>query len=383
MENARRVPRELIAAVVAYAIGVVLVTIGTYSTTEVHAPLWVHLATLTVVSVGVTMRRRAPMIAVLIGTVAFGVDVTVGMSLATAAIYTDNIYAATVYGPRWAPRALLIAGTLLTVVLSALTYIDGKLTTALVICAIFALILLSPVATGMVIREHRGRAELERDRAARIAELAEVDRRAAIATERTRMARELHDTIANHFSAIAMQSSAVLSRPHMDAADMRKVIADIRAGSVAGLADMRRTIELLRTTEAEDEIIQHGLSDLDDLVERATTAGLRISSRVRGKRPELPVAVDLAAYRIVQEALTNVLKHGRDAQVEVDFRPRGVVITVDNRLPHTPAGVPGSGNGLVGMRERATILGGRFEAGPHDGGWRVRAELPYAREEAE
>lgn len=377
-DTARVARRSLLIAGSVFALGSVLVGLDFHSNTGVVVPQWVRYATLATVCVGMFLRRLAPVTGLIIGSFGFGLDAYVGLSIATMAVYTDNIYSATLRGPRYLPRLLLLLTSAVSVGLSVLVWVlaAGGIRVAVLVLAVLALITVSPVGTALIVREHRERAALERDRAATIARLAEVDRRAAVTAERTRMARELHDTIANHLSAIAMRSSAVLARPDMDAVTMRGVVADIRAGSVAGLAEMRGTIDLLRRGEAEDEVVQHRLSGLDDLVSRMKDAGLDVALRVRGRVEDLPVAVDFAAYRIVQEALTNVLKHGRDADVELTFSSTRVSITVDNGLAKHAEGAPGSGNGLIGMRERATILGGEFSAGPHAGGWRVRAELP-------
>ncbi|WP_169313917.1 sensor histidine kinase [Stackebrandtia nassauensis] len=385
METEKRVTvqRALLVAVTVFALGSVIVGFNFHSSTGVQVPQWLRFATLGMVCVALFFRSLAPRVGLLIGTVGFAVDAVIGMSIATMAVYTDNIYSATLRGPRYMPRMLLLFSCLTSVGLSTLVYLAEQFRVAVLVLAVLALIMISPVATGMIVREHRERAELERDRAAKIARLAEVDRRAAVNEERTRMARELHDTIANHLSAIAMRSSAVLAQPNMDAETMRGIVADIRAGSVAGLAEMRGTIELLRRGESEDEVVQHRLSGLEELVTRMKEAGLDVALRVRGNLADLPVAVDFAAYRIIQEALTNVLKHGRDAEVELTFSSTKVSITIDNRLPETASGVPGSGNGLIGMRERATILGGSFSAGPHGAGWRVRAELPSTNDKKE
>jgi signal transduction histidine kinase len=367
---------DVLVAVAAFVLASALVFSGADSDGTVEAPRWMHFVSLGVVCAAMTLRRRAPVIGLIIGTVGFGVEAAIGMSLATAAVYTDNVYAATVRGPRHTPRILLVLSVLVSVITGVWVYTLASLSEGILVGAVLALILLSPATTGILVREHRDRAELERDRAAKIAQLAEVDRRATLTEERTRMARELHDTIANHFSAIAMQSSAVLTRSDMDMEAVRKVVAAIRAGSVAGLAEMRRTIEFLRATDSIEDPVQHRLSDLEELVTRMRATGLSVTLNVTGETSEIPIAVEFAAYRIIQEALTNVLKHGNDAKVRLDHRPGLLDITVDNRMPAQPSEVPGTGNGLIGMRERVVILGGDFSAGPLAGGWRVHACLP-------
>lgn len=368
--------RSSMAAAACFVGGLISLHFGVHMVTSVTVPWWVRAIPLTLACVGLVLRRVAPLTGLAIGSVGFLVDMFFGIGLATAVAYTDNVYSATVRGHRVVPRVLLVVYLGFTVTLGVamvwLTSIDNAVASA----ALFAVALVSPVATGIVVREHRERAELERDRAAKIAELAEVDRRAALAEERNRMARELHDTIANHFSAIAMQSSAVLSRSEMDLDAVRSVVGDIRANSLVGLADMRRTIDLLRASDTDAEQERHRVSDLTELVDRMSSAGLSVAVEVSGDARDLPVTVEFAGYRIVQEALTNALKHGRDALVTVEYDVAWLNLMVINRLREEPASLPGSGSGLLSMRERATILGGRFQAGPVSDGWRVFAELP-------
>jgi len=112
-------------------------------------------------------------------------------------------------------------------------------------------------------------------------------------------------------------------------------------------------------------------------VERAREAGLDVRMRVEGEVRELPASVDLAGYRIVQESLTNALKHGgKAADVVIGYLPELVTLTVDNPMGEAGRELPGAGAGIIGMRERTNLVGGIFEAGPHNDGWRVRAELP-------
>jgi signal transduction histidine kinase len=235
----------------------------------------------------------------------------------------------------------------------------------------------TPVITALIIRQLEEQAASERIRAEQVARLAELDRKTAVQAERARMARELHDMIANHFSAIAIQSTAVLSRRDLDPAVVRQVLESVRENSVQGMAEMRSMIGLLRQDGEEAETVRLRMAEAGRLAERARESGLDVRLRVDGEVRELPAAVDLAGYRIVQESLTNALKHGgRTAEAVIDYRPGEVVLTVDNPVDGTGPRLPGAGAGLIGMRERAALVGGRVEAGPHGGGWRVRAALP-------
>ncbi|GAA0402436.1 hypothetical protein Acor_67780 [Acrocarpospora corrugata] len=268
-------------------------------------------------------------------------------------------------------------GTL--VIGAAAGYVVGDWRAILPVGVQAALVGIIPVITAVIVRQHRDQAEAERARAEQIARLAELDRRTAITAERTRMARELHDLVTNHFSAIAIQSAGVLSRSDLEPQAVQAIVESIRENSVQGMAEMRTMIGLLRAeTTDEDEPTRRRLADAGDLVERS---GLQATLAISGSPYDLPAAVDLAAYRILQESLTNALKHGTTAAaIAVDYLANAVRVTIDNPVGDQPPALPGAGAGLVGMRERVALVGGTFEAGPYRHGWRVRAELPIQGE---
>ena len=301
-----------------------------------------------------------------------------GPTLATAMIYGDALYAASLYGRRRTAEWLL--ATTVTGTLAAAVGIGiGLRGVAVGVLggAVAGLVWVTPVLTAMAVREHRFRAEAERQRAEQVARLAELDRRAAVTAERARMARELHDVIANHLSAVALHSSAVLKVPDLDRDEVSRAMEVIRENSVLGLAEMRRMIGLLRDGD-EDPAARPRLAELGRLVRHTARSDLSARLEVRGEPPDLPAAVELAAYRIVQEALTNALKHAGpgSAEVRVEYTRRRLLIDVLSPLGRDGARLPGTGSGLVGMRERAVMLAGEFEAGPDGGQWRVHAELP-------
>jgi signal transduction histidine kinase len=192
------------------------------------------------------------------------------------------------------------------------------------------------------------------------------------------MARELHDVVANHLSAVAIHATAAQSIAGLDEAKLAEILAVIRDNSVRGLAEMRRLVEVLR--EPDDPADRPRLADAVRLLE--TAPGLLVKLEETGTADTLPPEVDHAAYRIVQESLTNASKHsaGGSAVVRLEYRPDRVVVTVDSSGGAVAgAGGPavsGAGMGLRGMAERVALLGGAFSAGPHGEGWRVRAELP-------
>jgi len=214
----------------------------------------------------------------------------------------------------------------------------------------------------------------------RLAYLQEVQRRAA-GEERLRIARELHDVVGHHLSLINVQSAAALHRIGKDPAQAKAALGAIKESSRTALRDLRATLGMLRENgEQAPTAPAPGLARLEELIESARLAGLQVHAETGGEQRPLPTEVDLAAYRIVQEALTNVTRHARAGAVTVrlDHGPGELTVEVtdDGRGPVPPAGPPGSG--ISGMRERARALGGELVAGPRPGGgFTVRARLPY------
>lgn len=235
----------------------------------------------------------------------------------------------------------------------------------------------------LAVRHHKELAAVERTRAQALTLVADLDRRAAVADERRTMARDLHDVIAGHLSAIALQSEAalgVLARDDPDSA-VAGILGSIRANSVSALQEMRTMIGLLRRDDggADGAAAPRGLAQLAILVDAARAAGTIVRLRDSGLRAEIPSAVDQAAYRIVQEALTNAMKHapGREVDIAVRADTDAVALSVRNRLPAAPSpDVDRPRRGLFNMRERAAALGGSFSATADSDDWVVTARLP-------
>ncbi|MET9553093.1 histidine kinase [Streptomyces sp. NPDC006645] len=362
--------------------------------------LWV-LVPLVAVSLVELVRRSAPRTALAVGTVALVADQFTTGSVATIAMFTDLVYAAVLYGSPSAARRIPWGTALITIAVTvgALSWLRSA--EALLLGVVAAAIGVAPATTGLLVRNHRDAAEAARLRAEQTALLAEVDRTQAVMAERARMARELHDMVANHLSAIAIHSTAALSLD--DARTTKDALTVIRENSVAGLAEMRRLIGLLRDAGVDGEPAPAPtLHALDSLVEQARTNGASsgLTFTLVDRRDEgtpLPTPVEMAAYRIVQESLTNALKHAARGPVTVtlDRSRRALCVEIVSPYGDRPGPrAPGSGAGLVGMRERVALLDGEFEAGPvvaeetggdSDGAggggdsgkiWRVRAELP-------
>ncbi|MFE6527081.1 sensor histidine kinase [Streptomyces sp. NPDC057794] len=197
--------------------------------------------------------------------------------------------------------------------------------------------------------------------------------------ERLRIARELHDVLAHSISVINVQAGVGLALLDTDPEQARTALTTIKDQSKEALGEVRQVLDTLRAPGAAPRAPAPGLDRLPELVEQAASAGLTV--RVVGEPPRLPPGTDLAAFRIVQEALTNVVRHSgsRHARVHLAHDAEVLRLRVDDDGPATGAEAGGSGNGLAGMRERAAALGGTIEAGPRpDGGYRVRAVLPLS-----
>jgi signal transduction histidine kinase len=195
--------------------------------------------------------------------------------------------------------------------------------------------------------------------------------------ERLRIARELHDVLAHSISVINVQAGMGLALLDSDPEQARAALSTIKAASKEALGEVRQVLDTLRAPGAAPRAPAPGLDRLPELVEQAASAGLTVE--IEGEPPRLPPGADLAAFRIVQEALTNVVRHSGSRHARVRFAHDGEALRlrIDDDGPATGADAGGSGNGLAGMRERAAALGGTIDAGPRpDGGFRVLAVLP-------
>jgi signal transduction histidine kinase len=238
-----------------------------------------------------------------------------------------------------------------------------------------AFILGGPWLAGVAMQWRRDREHhLEREKA---------QAEAAIVEERQRIARELHDVIAHAIAVVVVQARGGRRMLDHDLADSRRAFDAIERTGEQALGEMRRLLGLLR--ESDDELARAPLPSLariDELAEEVRSSGLAVELEVQGEPVELPPGVDLSAYRIVQEALTNALKHAGPARARVLIRYGADAVEleiVDDGRGRVPGN--GTGNGLVGLRERAAIVGGELDAGPRgEGGFAVRAALPYDSE---
>jgi signal transduction histidine kinase len=237
-------------------------------------------------------------------------------------------------------------------------------------------------ALGAVIRSRGDRATELEERAAGLTRDREERAREAVAEGRARIARELHDVVAHSVSVMVMQAGAVRRLLRGDQEREREALSTVEHTGRQALDELRRMLGLLRRDGADVGLApQPALAQVGDLVTAARAAGLAVTLRTEGRAVPLPPGVDLSAYRIVQEALTNVLKHAGPARAEVTIRhlERAVELeVVDDGAGGPPDEGPGR-HGLLGMRERAAFFGGELQAGPREGGgFAVRARLPRA-----
>ncbi len=312
------------------------------------------------------------------------------------------LYSVTVHGPRWAHRtaivSALVGGLTFIAVLAAQFGVGSTDVPALV--ASLLLVWMAALVTwafGLVRRSRRetigalvdraGRLEVERDQQARI----------ATAAERTRIAREMHDIVAHSLSVIIAQADGGRYAAQADGDAATRALGTIGETGRAALADMRRLLGVLRTDDGDPASRDAATSasegptalavtpqpaehDIELLVEQMRSSGMHAALVRMGTPRRLPPGIGLAVYRICQEALTNILKHAGPAPsvtVVLQWRTDGLVLEVGDDGRGAAADTDGLGQGLLGMRERATMFGGTLTAGPRPGGgFRVRAELP-------
>ena len=293
-------------------------------------------------------------------------------------------YSVAAYGDGRTPvvGAVFISGVI-AVVAAAAVGVDADATLTDLAAAV--LVFLTVWVLGDRMRTRRAYTAALEERAQRLEQEREAQAKAAVREERTRIARELHDVVAHSVSVIVVQATAagrVLDSDDSHPARVREALGTIEATGRAALAELRTVLGALRTDDQDDQARtpQPGLAKLPELVQHTRQAGLPVELRIQGERQALPPGIDLSAYRIVQEALTNALKHASptSATVVVRYQPDRLDLQVSNDdRDASPADHHRSGQGLVGMRERVLLFGGHFQAGPlPGGGFSVQASFP-------
>ncbi|AEE47785.1 sensor histidine kinase [Cellulomonas fimi] len=413
-------------------LGLALIGLGLAS----PAPPWVpaavadrvgawHVVLLLVACTALVVKRRHPVGVLLVAVTCTVLDAVLGGSVATSIALFDALYTAALLTRPVVRRRIVATVVVVVVVAPVLVLVAGAPPREAVLLLLQSVALyVTPLWWAKDVRQRdelaaleagraraeaeraeaeRSRAEAERSRAeaerrradleqraaalARahaddLERIAELDRTSAVREERARTARDLHDVVAGHVSAVAIRAEAALAGPPDADAD-RAALRAVRAGTLDALTELRSMIMVLRERPGA-ATAPSGLARLDAFVALAQAAGQDVV--VDGPVPtDLPVAVDLAAFRIVQEALTNAAKHAPGAPAVVTLRRSdgSLELTVTNpadgsSAAHPPAVATGlrGGTGLHTMRERAEALGGRLDAGLVDGAWRVRARLP-------
>jgi signal transduction histidine kinase len=344
----------------------------------------IYLPLTLLMTVPVAFRRRAPMTAFLIAAFAglvqliqrapaTGSDLTIPVLLYAVAAYRPRRYAAAAAGicvigsiaamPIWAPTRAAVWHEIIT----GSIILGG--------CILIAWVL------GDSMHYRRGYYAALEDRAARL----EVERDAhaaiAAAAERARIARELHDVVAHNVSVMVVQADGASYALDTDPARARAALAAISDTGRQALTEMRRLLGVLRTGDERAALAPlPGLDELRELVEQARSAGLAVTLRLRGAPRELPEGAELAAYRVVQEALTNTRKHAglaASAAVMLSYEPDNLVVQVTDNGQGGGIASDTAGHGLIGMRERIEMYGGVVQAGPlAGGGFGVTATLP-------
>ncbi|MFJ5775126.1 sensor histidine kinase [Streptomyces sp. NPDC093094] len=352
---------------------------------------WLVVPVALLLCVVVALRRRMPekmlVLAAVVGVAQLVLDVATTPANFAMLVIVHTVAAT---GESWARRFGLAAG-LVAAPLAQIRWHDPD-TSALGNAAI-AVFQTVPFALAWVLgdslRTRRAYfAQLE-ERAARLEKEREAQAKVAVAAERARIARELHDVVAHNVSVMVVQADGAAYV--LDAApdQAKKALETISSTGRQALAEMRRLLGVLRTGEHEEAgeyVPQPDVEQIEDLVEQCRGSGLPVDFKVEGTPRPLPSGVELTAYRIVQEALTNTRKHGgpdTGASVRLVYFDDGLGLLVEDDgkgAPHElyeEGGVDGQGHGLIGMRERVGMVGGTLDAGPRPGGgFRISALLP-------
>lgn len=370
-------PRPLVVdTLIALAMVCMAVRLGQESVTQGWPELDADAYVLVVVAhLPVALRRRAPLVVFAVVQVAGVAYISLGYWPVVSAfgsmlaLYT----VASVHSARIAVgcAALMAAKWVYGGVISDSRFMGWLVGQALLFCSVL-------VWFGILARRSRELAQQLR------AEQAERARR-EVAAERGRIARELHDVVAHHMSVISVQAGLARFVLDSDTATARGALGTIEDTSTEALEELRRMLQVLREHDlggaAGSPAPMPTLARLDDLVQRVRAGGVPVGLSIQGTVRPLPPGVELCAYRVVQEALTNVLKHTRNAgtQVRLNYTQHELTVSVTNEGEEVnPARVPaGGGHGLIGMRERAKLYGGTISVGPRaEGGFAVRLTLP-------
>ncbi|MEU1226864.1 sensor histidine kinase [Streptomyces sp. NPDC005828] len=372
-------------------LGFSLLWVGTTYPTVDHPVAYGVIAAL--FSLVVALRRRAPekmlILAVALGVAQLAFDLVPFM--ADFAMLVIIFTVAAHDGPRWASRLALVGGLSASTLSQIRWPLEAQNSGAAKV--FFAIIMTVPFVLAWVLgdslRTRRAYfAQLE-ERASRLEQEREAQAKVAVAAERARIARELHDVVAHNVSVMVVQADGAAYVMDSSPETAKQALETISTTGRQALAEMRRLLGILRTgehQEAGEYVPQPDVGQIEDLVEQVRGAGLTVDFAIEGSPRPLPSGVELTAYRIVQEALTNTRKHGGPdvgASVRLVYFDDGLGLLVEDDGRGAPqemyedGGADGRGHGLIGMRERVGMVGGTLDAGPRPGGgFRISALLP-------
>lgn len=384
----RRVPAPSRSALLDVGLATLFLAVGLVDTWAPQLVFWgddplegpklLNSVLLALVALPLAVRRRYPLAATAVFSAAVSVQALLpGMAMIGLLLLGPvliHLYSVAAYG---GPRRSWAGLAVVAVAVAVHDLTDPALRADLEGTSWWWLVLLAAWLVGRYVGSRRAAGALER----RARELEEERRlaEAAVQAERARIARELHDVVAHSVSVVAVQAGAAQAVLGSDPDRAREPLGAIETSARDALVEMRRLLGVLRTAEEEPSLApQPGLADLPAVAERLTSAGLPVEVTVQGDPAPLSPGVDLAALRIVQEALTNSLRHAHASRVRVTVvhRPADVELTVADDGGGGPTGRPG-GHGIVGMRERVALYGGELSVGPGvGGGYVVHAVLP-------
>jgi len=341
-------------------------------------PLWFDVLAVVAVTTLLLARRRYPVGALVASGIALAVSSFVDGGLTHPFVsFLFGLAICFLFGMR-PTRAQSVAGFVFVLGVAAIvTHNDpnGKAGDYLWTAITFTIAWIVGFAVG---GKHREAGEAK-ERAALAEREREERARRAVADERARIARELHDVVGHSVSVMTVQASAVRRLVDPDQEKVRDALQVVEETGREALAEMRRMVGVLRHPEEAPALApQPSLEQIEKLVQHTRQAGLPVELRIEGEPVQLPAGIDLTAYRLVQEGLTNAVKHARAhrAEVLVRYEAGHVELTVSDDGCGEGDGA-GGGHGLVGMRERVTVYGGKLDAGPGpEGGFRLRARLP-------
>jgi signal transduction histidine kinase len=348
------------------------------------APRWVSLPVAAALVIPVVFRRKHPIGAFAAATVVGGVQVLIsGQPSPSDLAIVVLLYTLAAYRPRRVSvtgLAVCLAGSVVAVA----RWAPGRLTlldTIMVGSILFAGPALIAWVLGDSMRYRRGYYASLEDRAARLERDRDAQAQIAAAAERARIARELHDVIAHNVSVMVVQADGASYALDTEPEKARQALAAIASTGRQALAEMRRMLGVLRSADGETGLAPlPGIGQLGELLEQTRATGLAVAFTVEGVPGPLPGGVALAAYRIVQESLTNTRKHGgpnASAQVTLRYCEDMLVLGITDDGRGAAAAADGAGHGMTGMRERVALYGGTLEAGPRPGGgYQVIARLP-------